>query len=54
MKIHFHYYILEMRVMLQLKICFSVFDYDTLNLFENEFLDFSKSIYDIDNLTKIR
>ena len=26
---------------------FSVFDYDTLNLFENEFLDFSKSIYDI-------
>lgn len=27
---------------------FSVFDYDTLNLFENEFLDFSKSIYDIE------
>ena len=26
---------------------FSIFDYDTLNLFENEFLDFSKSIYDI-------
>jgi len=26
---------------------FSVFDYDTLNLFEKEFLEFSKSIYDI-------
>lgn len=27
---------------------FSIFDYDTLNLFETEFLNFSKSIYDID------
>jgi hypothetical protein len=27
---------------------FGVFDYDTLNLFENEFLNFSKSIYEID------
>ena len=27
---------------------FAVFDYETLNLFEKEFLDFSKSIYDID------
>jgi hypothetical protein len=26
---------------------FSVFDYETLNLFEKEFLEFSKSIYDI-------
>jgi len=28
---------------------FSVFDYDTLDLFETEFLKFSKSIYDIDD-----
>lgn len=27
---------------------FAVFDYETLNLFEKEFLDFSKSIYNID------
>lgn len=27
---------------------FATFDYETLNLFEKEFLDFSKSIYDID------
>lgn len=27
---------------------FAIFDYETLNLFEKEFLDFSKSIYDID------
>ena len=31
---------------------FSVFDYETLNLFETEFLKFSKSIYDIDDDAK--
>ena len=31
---------------------FSVFDYDTLDLFETEFLKFSKSIYDIDDSGK--